>query len=788
MPLPVQFQLGLELTNIVNPLSQAVGALTSLALVDAIKKSGSDVITEMKLASLIGRHRIDEVIKFHFREMVAKADQTIISRYIDILLESGSGPTVQEAMKNPALFSMVIQLSALAFAHEHESLANAMVEAIERIVKESGAEVEMVPDYVSLLGTLRACGQQTAAFQWATLYESVERRIQDALKPAEPGKRTRHTAKRRKVDTSLIANPYSVTTRALPFAVLQSLIMWLQSLQSFPEHRLLHLRCDTGISTTVVWCHHVLGLTVIVSLRGSEITFGKGTSNILVEESDSAHAGASLMDPADQHEPLFTLASDESNPTLYYENRAEAYGFGMTALKHAKVPEDERHYYSHWIIARALPGISDDSPNSSHFSTKAHPKADTSHSLSFASGNPSRKRLIRAGQFLFALDNLDFMLIDSCVNLSPKRASLMNQVNWTGLVAILVTFARIRKEDLQKCTAMPLSLYEHQRLQKADHGIDKITTNSTSTRSLNLIGSFGILSRLLLGHMYSEDYVKNAILVSAWGWSIFFESIDAIDPADVSIDTMRVMCGVPTRRSLRKTRIIDGPTQIRMSFTTGETLRKDPHITYFPGVGSATKGQVLVGHHADAFQVTQTFNWKSMNKTDKQHKLGFREMQELCVRAERLAPCQHPSGDENDPVGVISWIDRLNDGPCNGDTALLKTPIDGLANFSYETKWPKDEKSRNDSTERVVIRHDTAVPKKLPKLSIHHSPDSPPSTDVWYFYVSENPDARWLQLDDFYNSTDESAFSLVIRGRNTCVVCAVNNQMERRIKPALVLL
>ena len=148
---PVQFQLGLELTNIVNPITQAMSALGSLVLIDAIKKSGSDFITETKLASLIGRHRIDPVIKFHFREMVAKSDQSMISRYLDIILESGSGPTVQEALKNPALFSMVIQISGLAFAHEDESLANTIVEAMERIVRESDSDAAIVPDYVSLL-------------------------------------------------------------------------------------------------------------------------------------------------------------------------------------------------------------------------------------------------------------------------------------------------------------------------------------------------------------------------------------------------------------------------------------------------------------------------------------------------------------------------------------------------------------------------------------------------------------------------------------------------------------
>ena len=71
MPISTQFELGLELTNVFNPISQAISALGSLAIVDAIKKSGSDVVTELKLASLIGRHRIDPIIAFHFREAVS---------------------------------------------------------------------------------------------------------------------------------------------------------------------------------------------------------------------------------------------------------------------------------------------------------------------------------------------------------------------------------------------------------------------------------------------------------------------------------------------------------------------------------------------------------------------------------------------------------------------------------------------------------------------------------------------------------------------------------------------
>ena len=276
MVLPAGFQLGLELTNIINPISQAMSALGSLALIDAIKKSGSDFITETKLASLIGRHRIDPVIKFRFREMVTKSDQSLISRYLDIVLESGSGPMVQEALKNPALFSMVIQLSGLAFAHEDESLANGIVEAIEKIVQESHGDVGIVPDYVSLLGTVRACQQQTAAFRWALLYEAVEEKICKALANLDSHRSNGPggpPSKRRKTDHPVPEYPASVKYRSLPFNVLQGLLMWLQSLQSFPEHRLLHLRCNTGISTVVVWCHHILGLNLMINIHGIEIHF-----------------------------------------------------------------------------------------------------------------------------------------------------------------------------------------------------------------------------------------------------------------------------------------------------------------------------------------------------------------------------------------------------------------------------------------------------------------------------------------------------------------------------------
>ncbi|KAK3174427.1 hypothetical protein OEA41_001673 [Lepraria neglecta] len=602
MVLPVQFQLGLELTNIVNPISQAVSALGSLALVDAIRKSGSDAITETKLASLIGRHRIDPIIKTHFHEAVSKADQSVISRYVDIILESGSGPTVQESLKNPALFSMVIQLSALAFSQEDEPLSNAIVEAIERIVRESGRNHDLVPYYVALLGTIRACQQQTVAFRWSCLYEAVEYRIQDALRIAKG-----NAPKRRKLAMDVYSAHatmkrwQSLQQRCLPFPVLQALLMWLQALQSFPENRLLHLRCDSGISTIVVWCYHILGLSLVVNLEGCEIRFGDAPVNIVVEESEAQEVGATLMDPKGSNEPLFTLTDNDGNPMIGSEIRAEACGYGLEVLKRAGASKDDTRHCLEKVIAESLKIAR----RSSNYHLPRGPANDSPTELGENNASsrllepyfPSEERILQAGRFLFAQSLLDLPAIESLIVPPIHEKPTISRSVSSRLVAVLITFARINEDDLEKCSRMPLSLSVLELSNWAGY-----QPAGSDARDIDLLNSFETLSHLLLGHMFSREYVSPAVLVSGWGWSIFFNSVDAVDPADISINTMRVLCGVPTLRGFRRARIIDGPTGTRMSFTTAKTVNKDPGIDFFPGVSTAKRGLPLVGYHSDAFQ------------------------------------------------------------------------------------------------------------------------------------------------------------------------------------------
>ena len=197
--------------------------------------------------------------------------------------------------------------------------------------------------------------------------------------------------------------------------------------------------------------------------------------------------------------------------------------------------------------------------------TSTQPDSDK---LRFEYRNPSRAQLLSAGRFMFAKESLDTEVMEECAISQLKcEAHLMRRINWPGLVAILIILARIRGEDLKECSHLPLSPFEYSKLTKADLGIERSSQADEVPPALDLTNSFEILSRLLSGYSYSQDYVKSAVLVSAWDWSIFFESVDARDPADVSVSTMRVLHGVPSRRGLRRTRIIDGPTELEMSFT-----------------------------------------------------------------------------------------------------------------------------------------------------------------------------------------------------------------------------
>lgn len=157
---------------------------------------------------------------------------------------------------------------------------------------------------------------------------------------------------------------------------------------------------------------------------------------------------------------------------------------------------------------------------------------------------------------------------------------------------------------------------------------------------VNLLGSFKIFSFLMLGrHMCHEDHVKPAVLVTAWSWSVFLDSIDSVDPSDVPLGALRVLHGVASRRGLRRAQITDGP-RIPSMLTASQLFRYVRICTYLePGVSTTERSLILFGHHSDTFHVTQKFTWHHLGTGIQTYGFGFRQMIQWSVRSRRL-PCR----------------------------------------------------------------------------------------------------------------------------------------------------
>jgi len=750
MPMDAQFQLGFELTNILNLATQAISAISSITIIDAVRKAGSDVLTEVKLASFLGKNRIDSILEAHFRQAVAKSERDLISRYLEIGLESGAGPTVQNALKDTALFSMIVQMSLLCSVHEHQPFANAMVEAIERIVRDFKGNPQAILHYPSLLGTMRVIQRETAAFQWSALFDSVERTIQDRLSKADPHPKPQAKKRKRNKLSCLNLDRHSVKDRGLSFPILQALLLALESLQHFFNERQIYIECGTGISTLVVWCFHVLNLSVKVCIEAREVTFGKGPFNVLIKEILTMRSSVSLIIPVSPDEPLFTLSSSERDPKFGPELRAKILNFGQAALKEADVQPRDMTRACYSVIAGALASLNRDCSCKRSSWFRMHlPETHEAHCNRTPRRFPGKLQIIEAARMFFGLHEVDEAILKEveCTQAKSKKQKACAQ-----LVPLLLSLSRVQYQDLERCANVPFSIKVYQKKLNSE------TSNSAlfDMEFPDITESFEILGHYLLGQRYSDSYIEQALLVSDCGWSIFFDAINATDPSDVSICNLRLLAGVPSvedasKDRVVKDRVLDGPTELSFSYSDSTVLKADwfsstSSVNFFPGVSTAKRGNSLIGFHSnDAFLATQSFTWNFKGTEAKTHILGFREMLELCKDSIWLSPC--PCDDKTTELGSLEAGQVFTIKGSNVDRILPKALKDHeVLNSEYAVCFFPNTRESTKSDEAT-----------------------------WIFHVTKNPAARWLQMDDMVQNTflgEKMEPQLFIRDNETCMLCA----------------
>ena len=772
------FQLGLELTNVLNPLTSVISSLGSLALAKAIKNGGSDALTEAELANYLGRNRIDPSMQVHFRHFVGKSEQKPLSRYVDIFLASGPGPTVQNALQDRELLSMVIQLSLLTFAHENDALAQGIVEAMERNLREFKADTGKVPDFSSLCGTLRVCKRETAGFQWSHLYHAAETKIRSCLGEERP---SRHK-------TSQI---HSIVERTLPFPVLQTLFMGLYTLQHFPEERRLDVGCSQGIITAIIWCHHVLGLSVKLRLEDTEIYFGNPPANVFIRESSSRQPYASLLHPNSQHEPLFTVAKNVGDPVLRPDLRRRAKGFAQEYLKNLDPRDETLDTYRNWIMHRSLLMLE----GNEEYDGQAYSKQLDPDKRSKCAQRPTlhlsgftKAAIIRAGAFLFDLDQVqaDSSEITEARSTAPKG----HQRFLSSLVVLVLSFSKVQPEDLETCGSALLSVQALDWL--SDDEVQSILCSNLSPAVSVLTKSFKVLSRLFEGYPFSKNLNNSTTLVSACGWSLYFNSLNLRDPAEVFASTLRIVQGVPARNEIRKTRIVDGPTDVYFSLPETQMLKNswNKSVSFLPGVSTTKRGQALVGYREpDAFEISQMFERHTPGGRSRKDLLGFRRMVELCSHFFQFPPCDCDGKNLSFGEVARSYMDYDDIRGLRDMTGIQDTDNISAAVFSaereifsagnhkpsfktgfpdskrFDPQWFKD--SPGTPNGKVVSPNGFV-------LLAQTGTRQPPFSQAWLVSVSNNPAARWMQVWDISFRLAESfgkGTQMFLRGPGTCPAC-----------------
>ncbi|KAI1874575.1 hypothetical protein JX265_004783 [Neoarthrinium moseri] len=771
MSIPVGLQIGLELTNFVAPLTKTAFRLGSLAVREAIERSGSDELTELKLAHILGRHRLDDVIATHFRDIVSRSSSTPLSHFMkELVLESGSGPTVTQALTcgNPALLSMVIQVSFLAWSHEHQSLSQALTQAIDDMLIESRAATSHGLNYVSLLGTVLACQQQTAGFSWAHHYAAIEDKILKELKARSTQERPAKRRKSRGGQSAKHVHQQSLSDRAMPYVILRGLIKSLDSVQRFPEDCILQLSCDRGISSVVLWCYHILGISVLVRLSDTLVHFGAGPYNVTIESCNSLEVSAVLLQRASENVPVFTLNRDDADPYIRCDQRKEARGFLRQILTSHGIEGDELIGYGKGLVSKCINHFdlnssppSDDTikvASLSHLSqdTEVLDEYDTiqTASLNQSSQNSEdsntleqnvdyastnyflRPRILRAASFLLDIDTDD--LCDDTIEL--VSISRKRNISWSAIVAVVYAFAKVG--DLTGCELMPLSLDTFEDLSTETQSI---TDSEGLLRQAvpDTLQCFDLVCRLLLGSRFTKEYVSRAILISSHGWSVFLDIMEASDPTDAATGSLHIKPGVPARDGIRKARIIDGMTDFGIDATRELLFNSEPRISFWPGVWTAKVVGTHIGYHGqDAFTVVQSYDWAHSGQVCKKWRLGFREKQDMCVKLQILRKCPCETGQSE--VERRRVIDR-------------------------HLTWPVAAKMENDTTQTYVVKHpeDEWNASRIPERIFR-------CQDVWYFYVTGDGAARWLGLDNLDRlSLEVNDYPIIARGKGCCVSCAM---------------
>jgi len=112
--------------------------------------------------------KIYQHFKRWFRNFIANKEKRETLKVLDIALESGIGPIVQQVPAACATdykyLSIIIQLSLLSFVHRRTRSADRLLYVLQQRLNGALPSHPQAPRYGALLGTIQVCHKQTNNF------------------------------------------------------------------------------------------------------------------------------------------------------------------------------------------------------------------------------------------------------------------------------------------------------------------------------------------------------------------------------------------------------------------------------------------------------------------------------------------------------------------------------------------------------------------------------------------------------------------------------------------------
>jgi hypothetical protein len=633
MAFPTQFALTLELTRLIplnlvgNTAQRAV-----LALARQLRNSNSDIIIEEDLAELFGRSRVAPLLESSFRAVVSQGNANFLTN--DIVLAGGPGPTVSRGLRERPYFSTIVQLSLLTWVHDNNALAQGLVEAIEKRLEHAPPGERAPPGQQGVCGTLTACEEQTSAYDWYGLLHAVGTMLDMSLQEIKQG---------------------------MLVDILCGLLDMLPMVQTLPSDRMIHIEGRDGICITVVWAHHVLGLTVLVkTAEGKEICFGNGEEQVYIDASTWIPSIALFDCSGESRDTLFFIKPDIDQVPIDTCFKTPVKGYGKIELRDACRYNSSEAAITQDLIAVILA-----------IALIVHSKL-TSHNGRFRLGHPMRaseRRVVEAARIFFDEPNIDEKIawpyINSYRNQSLK-ASLRPPLSieimmkeetpnhhgdiWGGLLYVsrnlaIILLALAHVDNLLQCQDLPIGSFGQIGPQKIVEALEEWDGQTPLTVEDGTW--FELLTLLVVGHGPTPE-INYLSLISGHGWSIYMTSFSDADPASLTPGIVKITNGVPYRNGVRKSGVVDGPIRgiggVLITKVADEGHSISPRNAF-----TVERRRTLFSERGDNFAISLLFVTRTESDAPEVQpqfrRTGYRELHKALWLPMRSASCSHSTKD-----------------------------------------------------------------------------------------------------------------------------------------------